>query len=290
MSRAPRICYAGTYDRHYPRNRLMVRALRDAGATVEEAHAALVDVGNDNAGVGVGSVARLGLRAALAYARLVPEVSLRLLRCDALGLGYIGQLDALVLGPLAKLQGKPVIFNPLVTLTDSLVEDRRRFAPGSLTARLLAALDRAALGMADVVIVDTVENGEFLTRHFAIPADAIVVVPVGADERWFAPGAAKPTGAPLDVVFIGKFIPLHGIETIVRAAALIADRGLPMRIELVGTGQTYAAMRQLADRLGVGPSTLTWIDWIPFGIGLDGPWVGMRRIGDDLFRVENRYA
>jgi glycosyltransferase involved in cell wall biosynthesis len=68
----------------------------------------------------------------------------------------------------------------------------------------------------------------------------------------------------LDVVFVGKFIPLHGIETIVQAARLLQDRQVPARIELVGTGQTYAAMRAMATELSVRDDTLAWTDWIPF--------------------------
>ena len=54
-------------------------------------------------------------------------------------------LDMLVLAPLARLLRRPVIFNPLITLTDTLVEDRRLVAPASVPARLIALLDRAAL-------------------------------------------------------------------------------------------------------------------------------------------------
>jgi glycosyltransferase involved in cell wall biosynthesis len=65
----------------------------------------------------------------------------------------------------------------------------------------------------------------------------------------------------LDVLFYGKFIPLHGIETIVQAARIVGERGIPAHFELVGTGQTYREMRELADRLGV--CNITWTDWIP---------------------------
>jgi glycosyltransferase involved in cell wall biosynthesis len=227
----------------------------------------------------------------LAYVRLAPELCLRLLRCDALVVGYIGQLDMLALAPLARLMDRPVIFNPLVTLTDTLVEDRQRLRAGSLPARIVAALDRAALRLADVVLVDTEENGRFLTQRFGVPSAKLLVVPVGAEERVFFPAShgagrrspsghgrplrgmrdVEPCGQPppygvgeeeLDVVFVGKFIPLHGVETIVEAAAILERREAPVRIELVGTGQTYPEVWALAGQLGV--TALRWTDWLPY--------------------------
>lgn len=263
MRSTPRICYAGTYERDYPRNRIVIDALRLAGARVEEAHVPVFERRRDKSGVGALALAVLAVRLVFAYLRLLPDVALRLLRCDALMLGYVGQVDALVLGPVARLLGRPVILNPLVTLTDTVVEDRGRFAPGSLPARAIARLDRLALRVADLVLADTAENGRYMTERFGLQPEKIAIVPVGADENVFFPASvARVAGDVLDVLFVGKFIPLHGVETVVRAAALLERRGVPARFELVGTGQTYPAARALADELDV--RSMTWTDWIPF--------------------------
>lgn len=241
-------------------------ALRDAGVRIEEAHAPVWERLRDKSGAGPRQLARIAVGLALAYGRLVPEVALRLLRCDALMIGYIGQVDMLLLGPVAKLAGKPVIFDPLVTLTDTIVEDRGLASPRSPIAWVLAAIDRSALRLADVVLADTSENARYMTDRFGIAAGRIVVVPVGADEAVFcendrADWSDATPERPLDVLFYGKFIPLHGVETIVRAARISSEFGMPVRFELVGTGQTYREMRELADRLGV--CNVTWTDWIP---------------------------
>lgn len=262
----PRILYAGVYERDYARNRLIVRALRDAGARVEEAHVAVFERRRDKSAVGLIGLAALGVRLAWAYTRLVPSVALRLLRCDALAVGYIGQLDMLVLAPLARALGRPVIFNPLVTLSDTLVEDRALARAGTFVARVIVALDRAALRLADDVLVDTEANGWRLRQRFGLAPGRLTVVAVGADDT-FAPlgkASGRAVDAPLDVLFIGKFIPLHGVETIVRAVALLRARGAPLRVELVGTGQTYRAARAQAVALGLGEDALIWTDWIPF--------------------------
>ena len=138
-----RVCYAGTYERDYSRNRLVLRALRDAGACVEEAHVAVLERQLTRADLGRLSLVALAARMAWAYTRLAPNVALRLLRCDVLVVGYIGQLDMLVLAPLARFLHRRVLFNPLVTLTDTLIDDRRLASADSLLAHAVGWLDRA---------------------------------------------------------------------------------------------------------------------------------------------------
>ncbi|CAN5581714.1 glycosyltransferase [soil metagenome] len=256
-----RICYAGTYERDYPRNRLTLRALRHAGLRVEEAHLPVFEHLRDKSGLSPFVLAGFAIRLLFAYLRLIPNVMLRLLRCDFLMVGYIGQFDMLVLGTLARLMRKPVVFNPLVSLTDTLVEDRGKFRAGSVPGRLIHLVDRLSMRMADLILADTRENAGFFATQFDLDRKRIAVVQVGAPEEMFYPGAAE-VGDVLDVLFVGKFIPLHGIETILRAAALLERQGVDARIELVGTGQDYAAARVLADELGL--RSIVWTDWIPF--------------------------
>ena len=164
---------------------------------------------------------------------------------------------------LAKFMDKPVLFNPLVTLTDTLVEDRGLIEPGSVPARLIALVDQIGLRLADVILVDTDENGRYLVERFRIDEARLVTVPVGADETIFYSDESEDESGRqvLDVLFFGKFIPLHGIETIVRAAGLLRKHQ-EIRFELVGTGQAYQQMRRLSNELGV--TSIRWTDWIPF--------------------------
>ena len=60
-------------------------------------------------------------------------------------------------------RGRPVLFNPLVSLHETLVEDRARFSAGSPAAGVLRQVDRLALRRADLVVADTAQNA----RHLA---------------------------------------------------------------------------------------------------------------------------
>lgn len=261
---AGRLLYVGTYERDYPRNALTIAALRRAAYRVDEVHVPVFERARDKTGgfLRITSLLRLAGRLTGAYAWLALRMARRLSRADAVIFGYIGQADVLLLGPLARARGRPVIFNPLVTLTDTLVEDRRLVRAGSVGARWLAALDRAALHRADLVLVDTPQNGDYLVRRFGVPPGRIAVVPVGADDRLFrrrnrAP--SRPNG-PLRVLFYGKYTPLHGVETIIEAAARL--RGEDVRFELIGVGQRAAESRALAARLGL--TAVEFRDWVAF--------------------------
>jgi len=90
---------------------------------------------------------------------------------------------------------------------------------------------------------------------------ALAVCFVGAEERVFRPGWTPRE--PFSALFVGKLIPLHGLETILGAARLVPE--LPFRI--VGSGQRDAL---LADR----PANVEHV-----------PWVEYDRLPEELYRT-----
>src|SRR5438270_4932451 len=225
-----RVLYFGTYERDYPRNAQVISCLRRAGVEVRERHEPVWDGRRDSWRAGAGDAARL----ALAEARLLRGVRERF---DAVIVGYPGHFD---LPPARRAaRGAPVIFNPLVSLADTFVDDRRRFRPGSLAGRALTAVDRRALRAADLVVCDTQAHANHLAGLAGLDAARVAVCFVGAEERVFRPGWARIE--PFAALFVGKLIPLHGLETILEAARLAPEA--PLRV--VGSGQLGAL---LADR------------------------------------------
>ncbi len=211
---------------------------------------------------------QLGFRMLGAYLTLALRLLLRLPRVDAVLIGYPGHLDVVVLGPLVRLFGKPLIYDPLVTLTDTLIEDRKLVPSGSLKGRLIRLIDRIGLRMASVVLADTEENAQYFSNLAGIPREKIQVTPVGADENLFSPRHHRDSlpswpfasSQALRVLFYGTYIPLHGPETIIRAAKILGkDRAV---FTMVGRGQLWASCRELAQRLGV--DNVHFIPWIPY--------------------------
>ena len=168
---------------------------------------------------------------------------------DALIVGYPGHFDL----PAARRAawGRPVVFNPLVSLADTLVGDRGRFRPGSLTARVLGAVDRRAFRSADLVVADTDAHADFFSELAGIPRSRIEVCLVGAEERVFRP--AWDPEEPFTALFVGKMIPLQGVETILAAARLAPE----LSFRLIGSGQ-------LDELLEERPPNVDWRDWIEY--------------------------
>ncbi len=220
----------------------MISCLRRAGVDVVEHH---VDVwGRREHKFKAGPAAALRVLWAEQKLRSRPREEF-----DAVIVGYPGHFDM----PRArKVAGRrPLVFNPLVSLADTFVSDRGRFRHGSLAHRVLYHTDRRALRLADRVVADTEANADHLARLGEIPRDRVAVCFVGAEERLFHPG--WQADGPFHALFVGKLIPLHGLETILEAARLAPE--IPFRI--VGSGQLDAL---LADP----PANVEHVPWVAY--------------------------
>ncbi len=220
----------------------MISCLRRAGVEVDERHEPVWDGRRASWQAGPADAVRL----ALAQVRLLRAPRERY---DAVIVGYPGHFDL----PAARraARGAPVVFNPLVSLADTFVDDRARFRPGSLPARSLAAVDRRALRAADLVVCDTRAHADHLAALAELDPARLAVCFVGAEERVFVPGWAPQE--PFECLFVGKLIPLHGVDTVLAAARLAPE----LRFRVVGSGQLD---RLLADR----PPNVEHVPWVDY--------------------------
>lgn len=255
----------GSYDKGKPRVRLLLDALRCKGRLAREIHIDIWQGIEDKAVAGKGRMAIAIARALATYPRAILQL-LRQPRTLPVLLPYPAILDAFVLWPFARLRRQKIIFDAFIPLHDTIVNDRKWLRRGSLRARLLWQVERLALAMADVVLVDTDEHGRYFSETFGVPAARCITVPVGAeplfwDERHRADLPPPPAGLPPRyVLFYGQFIPLHGIETILEAA--LASVGTPVHWLIIGRGQEDAAARTFLDRHA--PGNVTWLPWVDY--------------------------
>jgi len=178
--------------------------------------------------------------------------------CDVCFAGFYAQPIAIA---LSILQRKPIILDAYVPTYDTLCEDRRWFRPRSPIGRLAYWLDRHSCQVATRVITDTQAHAHYFAETFSIPQDKLVPVYVGCDESLFYPRNETPADQQrFEVFYYGAFLPLHGTEVIIQAAALLRDRP-EIHFTLGGDGRCRAAVQQL-----VADLTLTNVDligWIP---------------------------
>jgi len=237
-----RVLYFGTYERSYPRNAQVMSALRRAGVEVVERHEPVWEGQEEKWSVGAGAALRLLLAEARLFGGSCPKA-------DVVIVGYPGHLDLAAARRAA--QGSPVVFNPLVSLADTFVGDRGRFGRRSLPARILRAIDRRAFREADLVVADTGAHADALAELAGLPRERFEVCFVGAEERFFRPGWAPDN--PFSALFVGKLIPLHGLETILRAARLAPE----VNFRIVGRGQ-------LEHLLASRSANVEWVPWVEY--------------------------
>jgi glycosyltransferase involved in cell wall biosynthesis len=246
------VAWWGTYDRDYPRNRVLMAGLRANGVEVREFHVPLWRGPADKVRSAAGGWLRPALLARWAWAYAV--LALRFLRAprpDVLLVGYSGHFDVFPAWCLARLRGVPLVFDAFLSLYDSLVLDRGAVAGGGPRARLLAAVDRHACRLADRVLLDTRAHARFFCDAFGLPAEKFWALPIGADDALFRPAPAAPrNGRPGTVLHFGRYIPLHGLETVVRAARRLEEEGFPARFVLIGDGEERRRIEALARSLG----------------------------------------
>jgi glycosyltransferase involved in cell wall biosynthesis len=256
-----RACLFGTYNATHPANRLLADTLAAAGCEVSVCHEPLWERTRDKMAGFFGSLslARLGV-AYLGAARRLTERWRTLPPPDLVVTGFNGQLDVLLARRLAGRHAR-LVFAPLVTLTETLVDDRRVYRRGGPKARLAAALDRRTLESPDLVLLDTETHRAYVAERLTARARTATLY-LGAEPLFVpAPACRRRIGDTLRVLFYGQYVPLHGVRVIIEAAALVGPRA-GLELTMVGTGPDRAAAERLARACDC--THIRFEDWVPY--------------------------
>lgn len=192
-------------------------------------------------------------------ASVLPRLAARAADYDVCHAGFLGQPLAIW---LRLCQRRPIVLDAFVSVYDTLCFDRhvgRTWPPLGWAAYWL---DRLATVCSAVVVVDTEANAEYFSKTFLTPRHKIETVYLGYDAEVFAPvPGERPGGKPFQVFSYCSYLPVHGMDTVVKAASLLrSERSLAFT--LVGKGPTYVAARSMAGRLDL--PNLKFVDWIPY--------------------------
>jgi len=218
-----KIALFGAFDPDYPRTAVLAESLEAAG----------VEVVRIAVPPGTPAVAR--------EVRLLSGWIARARGLRALLVPAFGHRDVPLAALIGRRTGMPVLFDPLVSRWDTQVQDLGRVRPGSLAEARLRQSDRVALRLADLVLCDTWEQGEFYSTRYGVARQRLKRIPVWADGATFRAGetrAPRPRGGPAEILYVGGFLPLHGMPALVDAMSLIEERhGTRLaRFTLVGSG------------------------------------------------------
>lgn len=225
------ICVWGSYNLAYPRNYIIRNGLRSIGVDIFECN------------VPFGEGGRIWQR----YRSLL-QSSQGIHQADILFVPEFNHKNIPLAWLLAKYANLPLVFDPFISMYETNVVDRGRVSGvmGHLTSRLW---DIIAFGLPDLVLADTRAHRQYYIDNCGLRPSKSKIIYLGVPDDIFYP-CPLPNHQTILVTFFGKYIPLQGVEVIVQAAQLLKqdDR---IQFELIGTGQTYEAIRSLAHELAL---------------------------------------
>lgn len=234
-----RILFLAGRELDYSRNDVLLRACRRLGE---------VDVVGE---YGPGSIL---WRSGRVYLRSLPRLVKK--RYDLIFIGFYGHLLMLLLGYLTRT---PILFDAFLSTYDTLVSDRNLFKPSSFFASLSRWLDQKSCRLARLVLLDTTQHVDYFVSTFGLPVKKCAVLPVGCNEDIFFPQPPSKHDNSV-VLFYSTYLPLHGAETVVKAASVLSSVS-DLTFRLIGNGQTYNQSVQMASELNI--NNITFVPSVP---------------------------
>lgn len=232
-----KICYFGTYDPSYQRNRLIKKGLERNGIKIVECV------------VPYSIWFWVYIRLFFKWLSIKKDFS-------AVIVGETGYILMPLSWLLSLMWGKKLFLDAFFSYYDALVFDRKTVKPGSFKALKLYWIDRIGCILAEYIILDTKEHIQYFKSEFKLNNKKFIVVPVGADDDVFYPSAG-PGIINFNLLFWGSFLPLHGTDIIVEAARLLAEYK-DIRIKLIGGGQTHGETMAIAKKYNL--SNIEFLD------------------------------
>lgn len=223
-----KVCYFGTYNSEYSRNRILINGLRENRVEVLECRSAKKGI--------------------FKYFDLIKKHRIIKNNYDVMIVGFPGQ-QAMILAKF--LTRKPIVFDVFVSIYDSMVFDRKLVKRLSFKSLYYWCLDKVSMELADLILFDTYEHIKYATKEFNISINKFVRIFVGADIDIFYPkNGLTQNGDFFKVLFFGMYIPLQGVKYIIEAAKLL-EKEKDVIFEIIGDGQEKENAIKLAEILGV---------------------------------------
>lgn len=217
-----KVLYFGTYDPSYARNAILIKGLRENGVEVIEC--------SDCS------------RSVLKYIKLFFKHLKLVGKYDVMMVGFPGQ-KAMFLARMLTL--KPIVLDIFTSHYMGYIIDRRRYPKESFRAHYFRFLDKWSCRLANLVTLDTQAHIDYFVNEFGLPSSKFKKIWLGARTDLFRPFETKPSSPnnPFLVLFWGSFIPLQGVEYIVKAAKILEKENI--EFNLIGKGQTHESVKKL---------------------------------------------
>ncbi len=171
--------------------------------------------------------------------------------------------DIYILLPFSKnqffknfLKRDRIINDFFISNYDTYVHDRKKITNKNPRAWWKYFQDWFNFKFSKYLLSDTQAHFEYWEKLFGKFDGKHFVFPVLADRNIYYPNEQKSENEKVKILFYGSFIPLHGIDVILKAFSLMEKDGLEFEANIIGCGQIYSQMKELFDTLGLKQVTM----------------------------------
>jgi hypothetical protein len=203
---------------------------------------------------------RLAVAARLIFINVLSlfRVLLKVRAGDVVYVRYPSLFFMLLVGMLPAFIRPRCVVDAYISIWDAWINDRA-YARSGIFSSALRCLEEFSLKAAWKVLVDTTANGSFMVDCFGLSPAKVVVVPLAIDEKAWAGGIGQSqvrhgqhSEAPrMSVVYLGTFVPLHGLQVVVGAIRKLAHLA-DVEYVFIGDGQQAHLLEELIEQLPEG--------------------------------------
>lgn len=220
-----KVLYFGVYDPDYARNWVLINGLKKNGVEVVE-------------------LRRRSERFSLFwlffdYLKFKKDFNVMIV-------GFPGQ-EVMFLARLLVWQ-KPIIFDAFTSHYGGYILDRQKYSKESFHAKYYRFLDRWSCKLADLVLLDTQAHINFFVTEFNLSKEKFRRIWVGVPGEEMEMVITEREPNKFKVTFFGTYIPLQGIEYIIKAAKILEGH-LDIVFTLIGSGQDKKKIENFAEEL-----------------------------------------
>ena len=119
----------------------------------------------------------------------------------------------------------------------------------TLKGKAYLLLEKVLMPRGDLYLFESAYSADIFRAKVGTPRGVVRVIHNGVGGSEFEPVALSPDAA--DIVFVGEFRPVKGIDTLIDAIAALKREGRPLTATLVGSGPDEAALKAQVARLGL---------------------------------------
>lgn len=233
-----KICYFGIFDPSYSRNRIFIKGLKLNNALV-------IECISNKKGI-------------TKYIDLIKKHWRIRNDYEVMIVGFAGQQATILARFLTR---KPIIFDALTSLYDSLVYDRKTVKRNSFGALYFWFIDWLACRLANEVVCDTKAHADYFSQNFHIKRSKFQHIYIGSDDDAVKPlNKKEKNNSNFTVHFHGFFNPLQGVPYIINAAKILEKDNV--KFNIIGSGQGYDNIVKLAH--DIKANNVSFIPPVPY--------------------------